>query len=453
MKQIFYCIALITFLSTNVFSAYAEGDEDEKDQKKKEKAKQELLEMKSAPKKEGRFHVGGYGEVALSRNYYSDNVYRYKNPSDYADDPSHGRFDIPHAVIYMEYDFGKGWKFSTEIEFEHGGSGSAVEKEWEEGGEWETETEKGGEVELEQFWIQKTICKQLNIRVGHIVVPVGLNNAYHEPLNFFTVYRPEGEDTILPSTWHDTGISLWGQWGDFRYEFQVIAGLDAYNFDREGWIADGANSAFEFKVANKYGFVARIDNYTIPGLRLGISGYYGKSMHNTYPHDSEGSSSSNKDVKGKVAIGSFDFTYKGHNWIARGQADYGYLSDAKRISELKNSASAGTSNPNSGSVVGKNAIAIGVEAGWDLFSQINKLREDGQKLYIFGRYDYYNPYMPAADQYTYEYTRKQRIAAGLNYHPLPQIVVKGEYSYRFLRTGYNNEPSISIGIAYQGYFL
>ena len=440
-------------MSANVFSAYAEGDEDEKDQKKKEKAKQELMEMKSTPKKEGRFHVGGYGEVALSRNYYSDNVYRYKNPSDYADDPSHGRFDIPHAVIYMEYDFGKGWKFSTEIEFEHGGSGSAVEKEWEEGGEWETETEKGGEVELEQFWIQKTICKQLNIRVGHIVVPVGLNNAYHEPLNFFTVYRPEGEDTILPSTWHDTGISLWGQWGDFRYEFQVIAGLDAYNFDREGWIADGANSAFEFKVANKYGFVARIDNYTIPGLRLGISGYYGKSMHNTYPHDSEGSTSSNKDVKGKVAIGSFDFTYKGHNWIARGQADYGYLSDAKRISELKNSASAGTSNPNSGSVVGKNAIAIGVEAGWDIFSQINKLREDGQKLYIFGRYDYYNPYMPAADQYTYEYTRKQRIAAGLNYHPLPQIVVKGEYSYRFLRTGYNNEPSISIGIAYQGYFL
>ena len=453
MKRLFYCIAITAILSTNIFCAYAEGDDDDKDQKKKEKAKQELLEMKSTPKKESRFHVGGYGEVALTRNYYSDNVYRYKSPSDYKDDPSHGRFDIPHAVIYLDYDFGKGWKFSTEIEFEHGGSGSAVEKEWEEGGEWETETEKGGEVELEQFWIQKTICKELNIRVGHIVVPVGLNNAYHEPLNFFTVYRPEGEDTILPSTWHDTGISIWGQSGDFRYEVQVIAGLDAYNFDREGWVADGANSAFEFKVANKYGFVARIDNYTIPGLRIGLSGYYGKSMHNTYPHDSEGSTSSNKDVKGKVAIGSFDFTYKGHNWIARGQADYGYLSDAKRISELKNSASAGTSNPNSGSVVGKNALAIGVEAGWDLFSQIHKLREDNQKLYIFGRYEYYNPYMPAPDQYTYEYTRKQRIAAGLNYHPLPQIVVKAEYSYRFLRTDYNNEPSISIGIAYQGYFL
>lgn len=48
-----------------------------------------------------RLSVGGYGEVAMSRNFYSDNVYRYSNPTKYKDDPSHGRFDIPHAVIYL----------------------------------------------------------------------------------------------------------------------------------------------------------------------------------------------------------------------------------------------------------------------------------------------------------------------------------------------------------------
>ena len=47
-----------------------------------------------------RLTVGGYGEVALTRNFFSDNVYRYSNASDYADDPSHGRFDIPHMVVY-----------------------------------------------------------------------------------------------------------------------------------------------------------------------------------------------------------------------------------------------------------------------------------------------------------------------------------------------------------------
>ena len=183
--------------------------------------------------KGNRLSVGGYGEVAMSRNFYSDNIYRYSKPSQYKNDPSHGRFDIPHAVIYLSYDFGKGWTMGTEIEFEHTGTGSAVEQEYEEAGEWEQEVEKGGEVELEQFWIQKSFGKAFNIKAGHIVVPVGLNNAHHEPLNFFTVYRPEGENTILPSTWHDTGISIWGKSGDFRYEALVVAGLDAFNFSRD----------------------------------------------------------------------------------------------------------------------------------------------------------------------------------------------------------------------------
>ena len=146
-----------------------------------------------------RLSIGGYGEVAMSRHFYSDHVYRYTSASSHSDE-NHGRFDIPHAVIYLGYDFGKGWTMQTEIEFEHTGTGTAVEKEFEEAGEWESEVEKGGEVELEQFWIQKSFRPGLNVRVGHIVVPVGgLNNA-HEPLNFFTVYRPEGEYTILPST-------------------------------------------------------------------------------------------------------------------------------------------------------------------------------------------------------------------------------------------------------------
>ena len=91
-----------------------------------------------------RLSVGGYGEAAYSRNFYSDTVYRYSRASQYKHDPSHGRFDIPHAVIYLGYDFGKGWTMGSEIEFEHTGTGSSVEQDYEESGEWETDTEKGG---------------------------------------------------------------------------------------------------------------------------------------------------------------------------------------------------------------------------------------------------------------------------------------------------------------------
>lgn len=408
--------------------------------------------------KGNRLSIGGYGEVALTRNFYSDNVYRYRNPGSYANDPGHGRFDVPHAVIYLSYDFGKGWTMSSEIEFEHGGSGGAVEKEWEEGGEWEQETEKGGEVELEQFWIQKSFAPWANIRIGHMVVPVGLTNAHHEPLNYFTVYRPEGEGTILPSTWHDTGIGFWGRLGDFRYELQVLAGLDAMLFNRDNWIQSGAGTPFEFKVANKYGFAARFDNYTVPGLRIGLSGYYGRSFHNTFPHDMESDGQVNKNVKGDVYIGAVDFTFDRFNWIVRGNFDYGYLSDAARITSIKNN-SGGGSSPVKRSDVGKNAVAAGIEAGYNIFSQINKLDRSGQKLYVFGRYEYYNSYIPDASQAKANYTTKNRYAFGVNYCPLPQVVVKAEYSKRYFNktttdgVPYNDEPSVSIGVAYQGFFL
>ena len=118
----------------------------------------------SACETRSQLTVGGYGEAVFSRNFYSDHVSRYSQPEEHKNDPSHGRFDIPHAVIYLGYDFGRGWTFGTEIEFEHGGNGIAYEKEDEEGGEWEQETEKGGEVELEQFWLQKSFAPWANIR-------------------------------------------------------------------------------------------------------------------------------------------------------------------------------------------------------------------------------------------------------------------------------------------------
>ncbi|MDR3267988.1 MAG: hypothetical protein LBT83_02835, partial [Tannerella sp.] len=136
-----------------------------------------------------RFQLGAYGEAVMQRMSYSDNVARYAYPERYAG-ATHGRTDLPHVVLFLSYDLGRGWKISSEIEWEHGGSGSTYEIEYTEAGEYETEIEKGGEVALEQFWIEKSWAKYANLRMGHIIVPVGLTNQYHMPTEFFSVLRP-----------------------------------------------------------------------------------------------------------------------------------------------------------------------------------------------------------------------------------------------------------------------
>ncbi|MBQ0069346.1 MAG: hypothetical protein KBT09_06280, partial [Bacteroidales bacterium] len=130
-----------------------------------------------------RLSLGGYGEAVMTRNFYSQSFNRYNAPERYKNDGSHGRFDLPHVTVSLGFDFGKGWTMGSELEFEHGGNETAVEIEAEESGEYEAETEKGGEVALEQFWLNKAFLGgKFNVKAGEIIVPVGYANAHHEPL-------------------------------------------------------------------------------------------------------------------------------------------------------------------------------------------------------------------------------------------------------------------------------
>ncbi len=460
MQFKFLFVALLLSLAVTCGAAAQEcGSTDESLSRLKAELKAELmeelraeraaLETTAAPRVErpSRLTIGGYGEAVMSRNFYSDNYLRYTNAEKYADG-RHGRFDLPHVVLWLGYDFGRGWSLGTEIEFEHGGTESAVEIEEEEAGEYESEVERGGEVALEQFWIQKSFSAAFNLRLGHMIVPVGGTNMHHMPTEFFGVYRPEGENTIMPCTWHETGVSLWGTVGKWRYEVMFMPGLDSDRFNSKGWIHDGAGSPYEFKIGTSYAGAFRVDNRSVRGLRLSVSGYCGNSFRNTLYDNSNTRWDS---VRGTVVIGSFDFAYDDHNLVVRGAFDYGHLSDSDMISSFNGSMS--SSSVSAKQPVASDALSAGIEAGYDLFSFSRKLRESGQKFYLFGRYDYYDSmYRTEQRVRRIEWCGRQRWAVGVNYYPIRNIAIKAEYAVGVLRSQYNNEPSLSLGVTYSGLF-
>jgi len=397
-----------------------------------------------------RLTVGGYGEAVMTRNFYSDNYLRYFNPENYKNDKSHGRFDLPHVAIYLGCDFGRGWSMGVEIEFEHGGTESAFEIEYEEGGEYESEVERGGEVALEQFWIQKRFSRAANLRIGHMIVPVGATNMHHMPTEFFGVCRPEGENTILPCTWHETGVGFWGEAGEWRYEAMFLPGLDSDRFGNNVWIAGGSGSPYEFKIGNAYAGAFRIDNFSVRGLRLSLSGYAGNTFSNTLSANRT-SKETYKRAKGTVAIGAFDFLYDDRNWVIRGNFDYGHLSDADLITKFN--LNLPQSSPSPMQHVASDAIATGIEAGYDFFALSPKLHGTGQRFYLFGRYEYYDSmFRTPASVVRQKWCGRQRFAAGVDYYPIKNIVIKAEYSVGLLRSPFNNEPALSLGIAYSGLF-
>ena len=79
--------------------------------------------------------------------------------------------------------------------------------------------------------------------------------------------------------------------------------------------------------------------------------------------------------------------------------------------------------------------------------------KNDQQLYLFGRYDYYDTYIPTATALTdYQWTDRHVMTLGVNYYPIKQVVVKAEFAKRFLKEQYNDEPMFSLGVMYAGFF-
>lgn len=398
-----------------------------------------------------KFRFGGYGEMVASFKDYGIN--RFSGTSTGNTKENRNTIAIPRMVLAFDYKFDSKWILGVEIEFEAGGTGSAVELENKENGEYETEIEKGGEVALEQFHITRLIHPSFNVRAGHLIVPVGLTNEHHEPINFFGTYRPEGETSILPSTWHETGIEVFGTFGRdytrFSYEAMVVAGLNANGFDRDTWVASGKQGFFEVDNFTSPGYVGRLNYEGVPGLKVGGSFYYCRDAGSNSDKPQDYASID----KVPVRIYTGDVQYRNKFVVFRGNLVYGNLGNSAALSRLNNRLS--NSSPYSRlTPIAKNAVSYGGEIGFNLRS-ICKDNPKVPVIYPFVRYEYYNPQEKGEAGQTMELRDKVSMwTAGLNWFALPNLVVKADYSARQIGGGsYNSENEFSLGIAYIGWFI
>ncbi|MDR0511083.1 MAG: hypothetical protein LBH06_08330 [Rikenellaceae bacterium] len=387
-----------------------------------------------------RYRFGGYGEMLFQRMDYGAD--RYKDPSGAPRD-KRAYVSIPRTILAFDYKFRNDIVLGTEIEFEYGGTGSAMELEYDEAGEYEMEIEKGGEVALEQFHITKRFAPWLNLRAGHIIVPVGLTNAHHEPIFFFGSSRPEGEMTILPCTWHETGLSVLGAYKGLSYEVMIVNGLDPNGFSTSNWIRGGKQGIFETSVMTSPAFAGRLEYSPLKGLRLGMSGYFNKTARNaSMPQKTSG-------IDAAVTIGTLDAQYLGHNAVVRANLVYGHLSDALRLSQINRNISKATNFTRT--PVAQQAMTWAVEAGYNVAS----VWRSKQKLIPFVRYEYYNSAhkVPAGMAET-PINRRTLLTVGANYALLPNLLLKADYAMRQLDRGrFNRENTFGLGIGYTGWFV
>lgn len=324
--------------------------------------------------------IGGYGEA----NYQA----RVGDKGSNTDNA-----DLERLVLYAGYKFTDRILFNSEIEFEHGTTGEGSEEE--------------GEVSVEFAALDFFIDPLANVRAGLVLMPMGFINQIHEPPFFFGNNRPEVERRIIPSTWREIGLGLFGQiTPDLTYTTYAVSGLDAAEFSSNG-IRDGRGGGSQAKSEN-FGYIARMD-YTpalIPGVTVGGSAYVGNAGQN------QSFSGQKVDVFTQLYEGHLQWKYRGLEFRALGS--WGHINNADLLSAEK------------GETIGTENYGWYTEVGYDILPLL--MPDTTQYLAPFFRYEQLDTIASTPTGFLDDETKDRYIYQfGLQYKPIPNVVIKADY--------------------------
>jgi hypothetical protein len=265
--------------------------------------------------------------------------------------------------------------------------------------------------------------------------------------------------TIIPCTWHETGIEFLGKFGKgyttFDYEAMIVTGLNANGFDRNNWVRKGKQGLFEGDNFTSPAYVARLNYTGVPGLRVGGSIYYcpntGANSDKLITYDEIG--------KIPVTIYSLDAQYSDRYVTARANYLSGNIAHADQVG-AKNGKLSNKSGYSRLTPIAKRAVSYNAEVGVNLRSVFG-----GDKrfpvIYPFVQYEYYNPQEKGEGMDVMDARcQVSKWNFGLNWRALPNLVVKADYTTRQIGTNkvfgkgpYNSENEFGIGVAYIGWFF
>lgn len=339
--------------------------------------------------------VGAYGEMT------------YNQP-----ESKNGELDVQRLVLLFGYKFNDKTQFVTEVEFEH------VE-----------------EVFIEQAFVNYALASNFSIRGGLMLVPFGIVNEFHEPTTFNGVERPELDNVIVPTTWRELGIGVTGRFNDISlgYQAYIFNGFKSTSFDGSGGVNGVLKGSNGLRGGRQKGiqstidsptFSVKLDYYGLPGLRLGLAGYFGDTQAEDNVENIDGANI------GLSMIG-LDARYAYQRFTARGQYVHASLSDTEAYNDL----------------TGKD-LGSKME-GWYLEGAYNLLPQDKeQRLFAFVRYETYDTHADTDGALLRNdaYNRTD-VTMGLSYHIAPGVVFKGDYQIRDnALSGSNVDNRLNFGL-------
>ncbi len=363
-------------------------------------------------------------------------------------------FDATRLSFTAEAHLPQGYEVEAEVEFEHGGTGSTMELEYEEFGEYGQEVEHGGEVYLEELAIKKELSESHAVKVGLLEVAMGQTTLRNRPDHYLGTRRPEAEERIIPVAWTEIGVQYALKTPSMLLTAQVVNGLDSTGFSSSHWVGGGHQKRFETKRASDLAYVLRSDYRWRNTNAVGVGFYYGDTSRNRPKPDMVKTCSDADDdavascgyIAAPVIIADLHFHLAEGPWRSQGTALWGQLRNADDITDKNSRLSNNLNAPRT--PVAKRARGAWAELGYDLAPSLDMA--PGASLVPFVRLQDYDS-MDAVDSGIADNPRFARkvYALGAAYSPLTYIVYKADLSQRILGSAaYRKENTLGFSAAF-----
>jgi hypothetical protein len=294
-----------------------------------------------------KLHLGGYGQID------------YNQPLD-KDFRQNGELDVHRLILFAGYEFNSKTKFITEIEFEH-----------------------VSEVYVEQAYLNYRLLNNMSVKGGLILIPMGIINQYHEPPSFNGVERPNVDNVIVPTTWREIGLGVDGRINvaSLHYQLYLVNGFDGYDgvgkFKGSNGLRSGRQKGAESYISSP-NIAAKIDYYGLSGLKLGLSGYFGKSQSILFDdldkNDNVAKATADSSVIGISMVG-IDYRYSISGFHTRGQLIYGKFTNVNEYDAF------------TGSDLGESMLGYYAEVSYDIFHNNGSLQNELTPFFRFEKHN------------------------------------------------------------------
>jgi hypothetical protein len=345
---------------------------------------------------------GGYGEM-LYENYAGSNDAGVRTTNK-------DKFDMLRGVLYTGYKYNDRVLFNSEIEFEHGN------------------TALGGEASVEFAYLDFLATKNIGVRTGLLLVPMGLVNELHEPTTYLTARRSSVENAIIPTTWREMGAGVFGEQGPVSWRAYAVNSIRGDKFTAggiRGGRQKGANAQIE-----DIALTGRLDYTPFEGTTIGGAFFSGNT--------GQGNLVSGETVEGNLTIFDLHGEAKFRGATIRALWAQANIDDAAQLNALNGL----TGNRSIGEELG----GWYVEAGYDVSSLLPRFGEAALTPYL--RYEQLDTQRSVPAGFARNPASEQTIfTIGLQFRPVPQTVIKADYQNSDNEAG-TGLDQWNIGIGY-----